>query len=176
MSPGVSPHDRREPPHGRRRGGFPALRPIALIERMVVAVLLIMLVITVLIGAIELGVIVYEQILQPPVGLLSDGSMIEIFGFFLMVLLGLELLETVKAYMAEGALHVEVVMLVAIVAVSRKVVLLDKDKWAPEMVVSIALVILGLSIGYYLVKGAIARHGTTPHPTPGSEGGAGKVD
>ena len=51
--------------------------------------------------------------------------MIAVLGAFLLVLIGVELLDTIKAYFRENAIHVEIVVLLAIIAVARKVILLD---------------------------------------------------
>ena len=58
-----------------------------------------------------------------PVLLLDIKEMLEVFGFFLMVLTGLELLESIKACPREDRIHAEVVFLVALVAVSRRVII-----------------------------------------------------
>ena len=44
---------------------------------------------------------------------------------FLLVLIGVELLETVKMYLAKKTVHVEVVFTVAMIAIARKVIILD---------------------------------------------------
>ena len=51
--------------------------------------------------------------------------MIPVLGGFLLVLIGVELLDTIKAYFLENAIHVEIVVLLAIIAIARKVILLD---------------------------------------------------
>ena len=65
----------------------------------------------------------------------------------LMVLIGLELLETMKSYLEEDKVHVEVVFLVAIIAVARKFIIMDYSKLAPTMLLGMAATILALSGG-----------------------------
>ena len=136
-------------------------------EHAVVLALLVMMLIAVALSTVELGFILAKQLWTPPRMLLNFDNMLEVFGFFLMVLLGLELLETIKAYLAENTLHVEVVMLVAIVAISRKIILLDYEKWTPGMVAAVAGVILALSTGYWMVKKAIGCKGPPGDHPPG---------
>ncbi len=53
----------------------------------------------------------------------------ELFGFFMLVIIGVELLETImKIYLAESVDRVKIVMAVAIIAISRKVIILDLIK------------------------------------------------
>jgi uncharacterized membrane protein (DUF373 family) len=125
---------------------------IRLLEQTVVMILLAMMMITIIISTVELGVKIYQQIVAPPFLLLDIENMLEIFGFFLMVVIGLELFETIRVYVEDHTIHVEVVLLVAIVAVARKVIIIDYKEIDPLMNFSIAALILSLCAGYYLVK------------------------
>jgi uncharacterized membrane protein (DUF373 family) len=89
--------------------------------------------------------------------------MLEVFGFFLMVLIGLELLETIKAYLDEDRVHVEVVFLVALVAVSRKVIILDYKELDPNLLYGMSALIISLGVGYFLVGRALGHRTTGKH-------------
>ena len=124
-------------------------------ERIIIFTLLILMMIAVFLATIELGIIIYEQIMNPPVFLLDIAEMLEIFGFFMMVLIGHELLESIKAYLKDDKVHAEVIFLVAIVAVSRKIIILDYKTMSPEMFYGMAAVITALGVGYFLVRKAL---------------------
>ena len=87
--------------------------------------------------------------------LLNIDEMLIVFGFFLMVLIGLELLETIKSYPEHDRVHAEIVFLVAIVAVSRKVVILNYKEITPDILYGMAAIIMALSVGYFLVRRAL---------------------
>jgi uncharacterized membrane protein (DUF373 family) len=127
-------------------------------EKVIVVVLIGLMMLAVLVSTVELAVILFQQLIKPPVFLLSIKEMLEVFGFFLMVLIGLELLETIKAYLQEDRLHAEVVLLVALVAVSRKVIILDYKELAPGMLYGMSALIVALGIGYFLVRRALHQH------------------
>jgi uncharacterized membrane protein (DUF373 family) len=127
-------------------------------EKIIVLTLLGLMMIAVLVSTVELAVILFQQLMKPPLFLLNIEEMLEVFGFFLMVLIGLELLESIKAYLNEDRVHAEVVFLVAIVAMSRKVIIVDYREIAPEMLYGIAAVIIALAGGYFLVKRALLLH------------------
>lgn len=76
----------------------------------------------------------------------------DLFGAFLLVLIGIELLDTIKVYLRENVVHVEVVVLVAIIAIARKVVVLKIEELEGSKVIGIGILILSLSIAYYLIK------------------------
>ena len=124
-------------------------------ERLVVLALLGLMMLAVLISSVELAVILVQQLIKPPLFLLNIEEMLEVFGFFLMVLIGLELLESIKAYLYEDRVHAEVVFLVAIVAVSRKVIIVDYKEITPEMLYGMSAVVLALGLGYFLVRRAL---------------------
>ena len=71
-----------------------------------------------------------------------------------MVLIGLELVETIRVYIEKDVFHVEVVVLVAIIAVARKIIIIDYKEVSYGMVLSIAALMIALSAGFFLLKRA----------------------
>ena len=134
-------------------------------ERGLVLALLGMMMLAVLTSTVELAVILIREHMKPPVFMLNIKEMLEVFGFFLMVLIGLELLESIRAYLEEDRVHAEVVFLVAIVAVSRKVIILDYKEVTPEMLYGMAAIIVALGVGYYLVRRALYLYAPRNRPS-----------
>jgi uncharacterized membrane protein (DUF373 family) len=125
-------------------------------ERYIVVALLGMMVLVVFLGTLELAVILIQQILGEPKWLLLDiNEMLKIFGFFFMVLIGLELIETIKVYLKDEVVHAEITLLVAILAITRKVVILKVETLPPLTLIGIAAIIIALSAGYFLLKKAL---------------------
>jgi uncharacterized membrane protein (DUF373 family) len=87
-------------------------------------IVLILMMIIVIIAIVELGIILYFDIFDPTdaVIFLEIDELFKIFGFFFIILIGFELVETVEMYFKENIIHAEVVLLVAVIAVSRKVI------------------------------------------------------
>lgn len=127
-------------------------------EKIIVMALLGLMMLAVLASTVELAIILVQQLTKPPVFLLNLEEMLEVFGFFLMVLIGLELLESIKAYMDKDRIHVEVVFLVALVAAARKIIILDYETMESSMLYAIASVIVALGIGFYLVRRTLHLH------------------
>ena len=73
----------------------------------------------------------------------------------MMIVIGLELIETIKVYLVEEMVHVEVILLVTIIAIARKVIILDVKSAAPLTLIGVAAIILALSFGYYWLKIAL---------------------
>ncbi len=130
-------------------------------EKIVVLSLLGMMMIAVFASCVELVFVLVGELTKPPFMRLDVDEMIQVFGFFLMVLIGLELLETIRAYLEEGRVHAEVVFLVAIVAVSRKVIIMDYKKAPIELLFGMSALIIALGLGYFLVRRALNYQGGT---------------
>ncbi len=127
-------------------------------EQYIVIGLLGMMIIVVFLATLELAIIIVEQMIEPPrIILLNIKEILEIFGFFLMILIGLELIETIKVYLTQDTIHVEIVFLVAIIAITRKVIILDVKMLTPLTLLGVAAIILSLSVGYYVLKKAIDK-------------------
>ncbi|MCB2228624.1 MAG: phosphate-starvation-inducible PsiE family protein [Desulfarculaceae bacterium] len=127
-------------------------RLISRVERYTIVALLLMMVVVILLSTAELGIMLVTDLINPPFMLFKISELLEIFGFFFMILIGLELIETIRMYLDESKIHVEVVFLVAMIAVARKVIILDAKTQEPMTLIAVAAVIVALSLGYYLVK------------------------
>ncbi|QYZ78400.1 hypothetical protein E2N92_02605 [Methanofollis formosanus] len=105
-------------------------------------------------SVIELVVLVVEGLIYQSAMRLENHEIIGVFGLFLLVLIGLELMETIRAYVEDRRVHVEVIMLVAIIAVARKVIILETEQVNELSLVGIGFVIIALACGYFLIKKA----------------------
>jgi len=128
------------------------LKTLDRFERAVVVFLVCLMVLTVALATIELAFLLIKDILAHPRYLLGINELLDVFGMFLLILLGLELLETIKAYLIEHAIHVEVVMVVALIAIARKVIILDVKALDAMTLFAIGAIILALSLGYYWIS------------------------
>jgi len=132
------------------------LEYIEKIEKSIYAVLMLMLILVLIASMIDLAYLLYQALFIDTPVLLQSHELTTILGAFLLVLIGVELLDTIKAYFRENTIHVEIVILLAIIAVARKVILLDPGTMSAyefgfEMI-GIGVIVLGLSAGYYLIK------------------------
>ena len=127
---------------------------LKIFERVVVISLIIMMIVVILLSTFELGRILVMDIVTPPNFLLNISELLDIFGFFLLILIGVELLETIRAYLNEHEVHVEIVLEVALIAVARKIVIIDIKEYSSVTLLAVAAIIIALAIAYYLQKKA----------------------
>ncbi|WP_292519484.1 phosphate-starvation-inducible PsiE family protein [Methanoculleus sp.] len=141
-------------------------------EHFTYIVLIIFLIVLLSFTLLELGWLVVGGLIDESTFRLDSQDLFDLLGYFLLVLIGLELLETIKAYLDRREFHVEIIILVAIIAIARKVILLGT---APvEELVGIALIIIALCGGYYLVRRAGMPH--SPLPDDGVPSPAGREE
>jgi uncharacterized membrane protein (DUF373 family) len=74
------------------------------------------------------------------------------FGGILIVLLGLELMETLKTYFNEHHIRVEVILVVAIIAIGRHIIKLDFEHAPASLLFGLSTLMLSLAAGYFLVR------------------------
>ena len=117
-------------------------------------IVFIIMSIIVAISIVELAIVLYLDLFDPTddVLFLEIDELFRIFGFFFIILIGFELMETIEMYFKKNIIHAEVVLLVAVIAVSRKVILLDLEKYDPIAIIGLGLIILALGGCYSLIK------------------------
>ena len=120
---------------------------------MVLAVLLLMILL-VAASIVELAMVLYKETTDATKGFffLEIGEFLKIFGFVFMVLIGFELLESITTYFKENVIHAEVVILIAVIAVSRKIILIDIEKYEPGALIALGVIMLALGASYFLIK------------------------
>jgi uncharacterized membrane protein (DUF373 family) len=124
------------------------------IQRFAVMVLAGMLVIVVALSTAHLGWLIGEEIWQPPRFLIPVQGLVEIFGYFLLVLIGVELLETLRAYLKKDVIHVRVVLEVALIAMARKAIIEEPATASGLTLFGVAALILALGVAFYFERQA----------------------
>lgn len=123
-------------------------------EKVLIYALIIMMAGVLLLATIELGYYLVKNLITSDYLLIDLDALMDLFGLFLLVLIGIELLDTIKIYLRDNIVHVEVVVLVAIIALARKVVILKVENLSGEILFGIAALIIALGVTYYLIKKA----------------------
>ena len=124
------------------------------ISRFLIWSIIIVMSIILLLAFLDILYVIWEKVITPPILIIDANELMSILSIFLLLLIGLELLETVKTYLKEDVVHVEFIVLVAITAVARKAIVWDFKKYTTEELISLAIIILSLGITYFLVKKA----------------------
>jgi len=79
-------------------------------------------------------------------------KLFEIFGLFLNILIALEILENITAYLKKHVFQVELVIATSLIAVARKIIIFDIEKKTGVDLIGLALAIFSLSISYLIIR------------------------
>jgi uncharacterized membrane protein (DUF373 family) len=135
------------------------LRGISFIENGLSKILSLGMVVVIFVSVADLAVVISREILTPPDGFLGR-TLIEIFGLFLNVLIALEILENITAYLRKHVVQVELVVVTSITAVARKIIILDFAKTTGVQLIGLAIAIFALAFSYWLLRRTHANHGS----------------
>jgi len=127
---------------------------LARVQKFTVLALAAMLCVVVILSTLHLGVLIADEVWQPPRFLIRVQGLLEIFGYFLLVLIGVELIETLKAYLKKDVIHIRVVLEVALIAMARKVIVEEPNTVPGMTLFGIAALILALGIAFHVERQA----------------------
>jgi len=116
-----------------------------------VRVLALLMVFVIIMGVVDVGWTLYQKLMSPPRFILTISDMLATFGAFIAVLIAIEIFINIIVYLKDDILHVKIVMATALMAISRKVIILDLENTEPAYLLGIAAIVLAVSIGYWLV-------------------------
>lgn len=132
--------------------------------RICVQLLAILMTLVIIFGIFDVVWVLYKRLTAPPLFLLSISDILATFGAFMAVLIAIEIFANIVVYLDTQIIHLKLVISTALMAAARKVIVLDFSVNTYQQVIALGLVILALSIGYWLT---CMRHekrsvGTTP--------------
>jgi len=135
-------------------------RLMRLFERGILHIAQILLMLVILAAVIELWYLfitaIHDRVLEIDSIPMLMQAVQRAFSGILLVVLGLELLETLRAYFTDHRVKLELVIVVALIAVSRHVINLDFEHLSGPSIAGIAAIIVALTAGYYLIRKASA--------------------
>ncbi|HQP32323.1 MAG TPA: phosphate-starvation-inducible PsiE family protein, partial [Deltaproteobacteria bacterium] len=125
-------------------------RVMAKVEKAVLYILMALMAVVLVLATIDLIWTIAMAIATPPFLIVTLENLLDIFGMFLLVLVGLELLDTITAYIREHVVHAEIVLLAAMIAVSRKAITLDFKQTDPIVAFGIAALLRRFFTGEHI--------------------------
>ena len=129
----------------------PLIKTLRQFIRFAVRLLAILMTVVIIWGVIDVGWVLYKKLMTPPYMILSGSDILATFGAFMAVLIAIEIFINITIYLRDDVIHVKVVIATALMAIARKVIILDYEKISSDYVWATAGVVLAMSIGYWLV-------------------------
>ncbi|WP_020406147.1 phosphate-starvation-inducible PsiE family protein [Hahella ganghwensis] len=116
-----------------------------------VRLLAILMVFVIVMGVVDVGWTLYQKLITPPQFILTISDMLATFGAFMAVLIAIEIFINITIYLREDVIHVKIVLATALMAIARKVIILDTEQADPAYILALGAVVLAMSIGYWLI-------------------------
>ena len=129
----------------------PFLRRLYQAIHVAVRILAVIMVIVIFAGVIDVVLVLYQRLMTNPRFFLTISDILATFGAFLAVMIAIEIFENLTLYLRKDVFHVEIVMATALMAIARKVIVLDYKELSSDYVWATGAVVLAASVGYWLV-------------------------
>ena len=129
----------------------PFMRGLDKIIKFFVRILAVLMTLLIIFGVCDVVWEMYQLLSAPPIMVLRISDILTLFGAFMAVLIAIEIFTNIAIYLRDDVIHVKIVMATALMAIARKVIVMDYEKTSPEFVYGTAAIVLAMSIGYWLV-------------------------
>ena len=139
-------------------------------ETVVIGVVQLFVVVTIV---LTVGALAWLLIFEAPGRLSTVDSIPELhllviraLGGALLVLLGLEVLESLKTFELKRHVRLELILIIATIAVGRHIILLDFEHVDGLLLVGVAGLVVALTTGYFIVRRSQREHASVADPHP----------
>ena len=127
-------------------------------EQSLAKLLGIVLLVVLVAGTVQLMSVVVVAVLQPDTPWLGS-KMNAVLGDLLTLLIAVEVLQNVTSYLRRHVVQIELVLLTAMTAVARKVIVLPPGaENKPELLGGLGIAVLALAASFWLVRSVNIRH------------------
>ena len=116
-----------------------------------VKILAILMVLVIFWGVGDVIYVLYTNLMNAPVLVLSIAEIFRSFAAFLVVLIAIEIYQNIVLYLRTDVLPIKLVVATALMAISRKVIIIDYNVLTPMHILAIAATVLALGVTYFLV-------------------------
>ncbi|AFT66701.1 MULTISPECIES: phosphate-starvation-inducible PsiE family protein [Cycloclasticus] len=119
--------------------------------KVAIKILAVLMVLVIFWGVADVFYVMYKQLLAPPFLLLSLSDIFKTFAAFLAVLIAIEIFQNIVLYLRTDVFPLRLVVATAMMAMARKVIIIDFKFVDPMHMFALASIILALGITYYLL-------------------------
>jgi uncharacterized membrane protein (DUF373 family) len=130
----------------------PLLKVLHRAIRFAIRILAVLMVLVIFWSIADVIYVLYNRLSAPPYFLLDIDDILQTFGAFMVVLIAVEIFINIRLYLGSNIIPVELVIATALMAVARKVIVLDLKLVSSDQIIGLALVTLALGISYWLVR------------------------
>jgi uncharacterized membrane protein (DUF373 family) len=136
-------------------------RTLSAFEAVVIRTLQAILVFIIALAILELLFLMYEAIVRNLFATTRDSNVASVpdlqrivqrgFAAILLVILGLELLQTLRSYFVSHHVRLRIIFIVALIAVGRHIIQLDLEETHGMLLIGIGVLVASLAGSYFLI-------------------------
>jgi len=116
-------------------------------------ILAVLMVLVIFWGVGDVVYVLYQKLITPPILLLEITDILATFAAFLAVLIAIEIYQNIVLYLRTDVIFpVKLVVATALMAIARKVIILDFKEISALYIFATAAVVLALGVTYYLLS------------------------
>lgn len=120
--------------------------------KIAVRILAILMVAVIFWGVADVVYVIYNQLVEPPWMLLNLSDIFKTFAAFLAVLIAIEIFQNIVLYLRTDVFPLKLVVATALMAMARKIIIIDFNNVIPMHIFAVGFVVLALGITYYFLS------------------------
>lgn len=122
------------------------------VKRIMAVFLILVLSVVILASAPSLVILFRDDLLSPPSWVIDADKIPGILDFVLLILITIELMDSIRIYITRHVLHLETVLSLAMIALARKIITLKLGAYEPVTTLGVAGLVVATALAYYFVR------------------------
>jgi uncharacterized membrane protein (DUF373 family) len=112
----------------------------------------VLMVLVIMWGVGDVIYVMFQKLMAPPMFMLTVNDIFQLFGAFMVVLIAIEIFLNIRLYLGTDMLPVQLVIATALMAIARKVIVLDFEATDAIYILAIAAVVIALGATHWLLS------------------------
>ena len=126
----------------------------------------LLMIIVIVAGVVDVAWTLYQKFAAEPRFILTMNDILMTFGAFMVVLIAIEIFQNISLYLRDDVIHVKIVLATALMAIARKVIILDYDDLEPMYIFATGVVLVATGIAYWFVHKLPSKSQSEPLDDP----------
>lgn len=122
------------------------------VKRIMAIFLIVVLSVLIIGSAPSLIILFRDELLTEPRWVIDVHKIPVILDLVLWILITIELMDSIRIYIARHVLHLETVLSLAMIALARKIITLKLAEYQPLTIIGVAVLVVAVAFAYYYVR------------------------
>lgn len=117
-----------------------------------IKLLAILMTLVIVWSVLDVAFTLYSRAIEPPFLFVTMDDLLATFGSFLVVLIAIEIFLNIILYLRKDVGHLRLVVATALMAIARKIIVLDYEHTSALHLGALGVIIIALGIAYWLIS------------------------